>query len=305
MPRCCGNNTATLIQQASGIAIVGTGTVQDPYVIAADLDLAVADTTVFNLTLTGSGGLADPWTLSVAYASTAKLDDVPDVNAPAPSNAQVLGWDSATSKWTPRNPTTAAAGSVTTDVTLTGDGSGGDPLSVNTDPDGFLDGAAAGLGLSDEGKVSIIQHFGNVLARDSELTSPALNQVTMLDDHPGQQDYWTGSQWQPVTAGIDRDFDTQFLSFSGGYVAGTPVTMVTKNLNFTTDSNGLFEALSVSDVAGYAGVVICLIQERGSIPFKAMVQTTVDHVNGKCYRVDTGEVYANQALQAMILAILY
>src|SRR5690349_7515228 len=114
MPRCCGGNSCACLIESSGtqISVTGSGAAGDPYIIHGGVDLEVVDTSTFNLTLTGTGVTSSPWALQVDYSSTAKLDDIPDVQAGSPTNGQVLGWDTALGKWTPRAPTTAAAGAV-------------------------------------------------------------------------------------------------------------------------------------------------------------------------------------------------
>src|SRR5215510_10072197 len=169
MARCCGGATCACLIQTSGtqVSITGSGQPGDPYVIHGGVALQVADTSVFDLQLTGNGSTASPWVLSANFASTAKLDDLPDVNAPTPTNGQVLGWDAPSSRWTARPPTTAAAGSVTTDTALVGDGSAGAPLGVNEDPAGYLATRSTGLGLSDPGLNRIVRHYPNTTARAS------------------------------------------------------------------------------------------------------------------------------------------
>jgi len=306
MARCCGGATCgCLIQGANHVLITGIGTSQDPFVVSGDVDLEVADNSVFNLSLGGTGTVASPWTLQVGFATTAKLDDLPDVNAPAPTNTQVLGWDSATSKWTPRAPTTAASGSVQHDTSMTGDGSGGSPLAIVEDPDGFLQTVAAGLGLTPTGRTSLIRRFGTAVARDASVDTPVLNSVTMLDTNPGQQDYWTGTQWLPVTNGVARDFGAAMFQLSGPYVTGTKVTLVTRNINVTTSATGQFDVLSSTDLAGKAGVLVCHFQETGLVPFKAMLFNNVDHISAIAYRLDDGTAYGSQAITGQVTAYIY
>jgi len=305
MARCCGGSNGVLIQAADHITIVGTGSAQDPYVIAGDVDLEVSDNTTFNLTLGGAGTAASPWTLSVGFASTAKLDDLPDVNAPAPTNAQVLGWDSATSKWTARAPTTAASGSVVHDTSLTGDGSGGTPLAVAEDPAGFLDTGASGIKLTDEGKQSLVRRYGNDAARSADPLAPDLNSVTMLDDNPGQMDYWNGVDWFPVTNGVNRDFGTEMLALSGSYVTDSPITIITRLVTTVTGADGSFDVLTSTDLAGAAGVLTCHFQETGAVPYKAMIFGLIDHIGAVAYRLDDGTAYASQSITGVVTAYIY
>lgn len=306
MPRCCQGGTCTcLLQVGDRLTITGVGSAQDPYLIGLDLDLEVADSAVFNLTLSGSGTTASPWLLTLAFASTAKLDDLPDVNASAPTNGQVLGWDTSTSTWTPRAPTTAASGSVLHDTALSGDGSAGTPLAINEDPNGYLVTGAGGLGLSDTAKTLMNRRYGNAALRTADTITPVLNAVTMLDDHPGQMDYWTGSQWLPVNNGVKRTIGTEFLALSGAYVAGLPVTMITKTITVTTDAVGQFDVLTTTDLAGAAGVLTVHLQEAGAVGYKAIPFGNIDHVSALAYRLDDGTLLTSQNITAMVIAYIY
>src|SRR5262245_43651763 len=112
MPNCCGGaSCACKLAAGSGISITGSGTPADPFLITASNVLTPVDNSTFDVNITPVVvGANTEYRLEVKYASTAKLDDIPDVNTPAPTNGQVLGWDSATSKWTPRAPTPPAPG---------------------------------------------------------------------------------------------------------------------------------------------------------------------------------------------------
>lgn len=306
MPRCCGGATCgCLIQAADKISLVGSGSAQDPFVISADVDLEVSDNTTFNLSLGGTGTTGSPWVLTLGYASTAKLDDIPDVNAPAPTNGQVMGWDSATSKWTPRAPTTAASGSVVNDTSLNGDGSGGSPLSVAEDPDGYIETTLDGIGLTDEAKLSLNRRFGNDAARGADSLVPVLNAVTMLDSNPGQMDFWNGSAWIPVTNGIRRDMGPEMLALSGSYVDGTPITIITRQVSVTTDATGYFDVVGAADLVSASGVLVCHFQETGTVPFKAMIYPSIDHIGGTAYRLDDGTPYATQVITGVVTAYIY
>lgn len=306
MPRCCqGGTCACLLMVGDRLSVTGVGSAQDPYLIGLDLDLEVVDSTVFNLSLSGAGTTASPWLLALAFASTAKLDDLPDVNASAPTNAQVLGWDSATSTWTPRAPTTAASGSVQHDTSMSGDGSGGTPLVINEDPNGYLVTAATGLGFSDAAKTLINRRYGTSALRALDPITPQLNSVTMLDTAPGQMDYWTGSQWLPVHNGVKRTFGTEFLALSGPYVAGLPVTLFTKTVTVTTDAVGQFDILTTVDLAGAAGVLTCHVQEAGAVAYKAVAFGNIDHVSGIAYRLDDGTPLTSQNITAIVTGYIY
>lgn len=306
MPRCCAGSTcACSVQPGTHITIVGTGTAQDPFIIGADIALEVVSNSVFTMSMTGTGTDISPWELQVSYAPTAKLDDIPDVNAPAPTNGHVLGWDSSTSKWTNRAPTTAASGSVLTDTSLTGDGSGGSHLSVNDDPDGFLTTTATGLGISDEGKNSMVLHYASDAVRALSGITPAINSLSVLDDSPGVTWYWTGTQWLPVTNGVSRDFGTdQLMAMSGPYTGGV-TTLVIRQISDVTGADGTFDVLSSVDLADAAGVLSCVFQETGNVPFKALLAPNVDSIQGTAYRLDDGTAYGSQAISGVVVSYIY
>lgn len=305
MARCCGGSAcACLIEAGAHIQIQGSGAPSDPFVVVGDTDLRVQDNLTFNLTLNGAGTAASPWTLVVAFASSAKLDDVPDVNAPAPVNGHVLGWDSSTSKWTSRAPTTAASGSVLHDASLTGDGSGGSVLAVNEDPNGYLATSVTGLGLSDVGKNRIIRHYADEPTRAVATPIPDLNAITMIDNHPGIQYYWTGTQWLPVTNAIAPSFGPAMLPLSGAYVDGTPAYLFTRTIDTTTDAVGNFDILSAATLGTAAGVLSVSYQETGSFPYKAMAYADVNRIAGTAYRLD-GSLYALAPITGMVTAFAY
>ena len=305
MARCCNGGSSTLIEVGDHLSITGTGQAQDPYVIGADIDLEVVDSTTFNLGITGTGTVADPWTLSLAFASTASIDDLPDVDTSAKANGKGLIWNTSTLKWEAQTVPTAAPGAISTDTSLSGDGSVGDPLEVTHDPDRYTSTDADGIGLTDDGITRLVLRFADAATRTALLTSPDLNQVTMLDDHPGQQDYWTGTLWKPVSNGIFRDFGPEFMALSGSYVDGLQVTLLTRTITAVTDSDGNFDLLDAADLSTAAGVLTCHFQEAGVVPFKAMMFANVDHVSATAYRVDDGTTLKNQAISGVVTAYIY
>lgn len=306
MARCCGGGTATKIVEGAGINVSGIGTSQDPFVIDADFGLSVTDTTTFDLTLSGSGTSASPYNLTVAFAATAKLDDLPDVVAPAPTNAQVLGWDSATSKWTPRAPTTAASGSVQHNTSLTGDGSAGTPLQVVPNSARYIENTASGIGINDSGVNRMLRKFATDAARTSASPVPELNSLSMLDTIPGRVDYWTGTTWQRLTSGYTLIVNNELLEMSGAYVAGGEIKVMVKQVSATTNALGEFDALDSTDLSGAGGVLFAHFQE-GSIGlgWAATVIGNVDRIVGTAYRLDNGQPLASQSITGTVWAYLY
>lgn len=304
MPSCCqGASCACKMTPGTGITITGTGTSQDPFIVTNDRGMAVTDTTVFNLTLSGSGTAASPWTLQVDFAATAKLTNIPDVNAVGPTNGQVLGWDSATSKWTPRAPTTAASGSVLHDTSLTGDGSVGTPLAVVIAAGRFIQ-SSGGIGMTDAGINQLVRRFVDATARVSASPVPVLNALSTLDSKPGEVDYWNGTAWGPILDSFDLVTGTEFLSLSGSY-SNQRLTYFQKQLAATTDPSGLFDMLTPADVAGRTGVLMVFFQETGSLAYKAVPFANTDRITATAFKLLDGSVFASQLISGTVFAWLY
>jgi hypothetical protein len=121
---------ACLLQAGAGIQITGSGTPQDPYLIAGtggvNNSVQVLDTATVDMVATGSGTPGDP--LQISANALVSLDELTDVEALAPTTGQVLAWDGT--KWAPANPASAPPGSVSSGFGLQGDGSGGSPLAI-------------------------------------------------------------------------------------------------------------------------------------------------------------------------------
>lgn len=312
MPSCCGSGAscACKVSPGTGIDVSGSGSAQDPFVITADINLIVDDNPRFNLTLTGNGSTATPWHLSVDYATTSKLDDVPDVNAPGPANGQVLGWDSSTSQWTPRAPTTAAAGSVLHGPALSGDGSAGTPLAVVPDTARLIQTSGSGVGLNDVGMNSVVRRYPDDVTRAATTPAPALNSLSMLDSNPGRIDYWDGTQWTPLQGRSDTAIvGGDFLSLSGDYNGSQRLTHYLKQVALVSDASGNVDVLDISDLGGRGGVIACMFQETRPAPptsaFKAMLYPNTDRVSAIIFSVVDGTVMPGVAVTGMVDAWLY
>lgn len=308
MARCCqGSTCSCVLAEGAGITITGDGSSQNPFEISSSAGgIEVLDNSVFNLILTGDGSGGNPFTLSVEFAATAGLDDLPDVNAPAPTNGQVLAWDSSTSRWVAAAPTTAPTGAVTTDTSLTGDGSIGDPLEVQEDPDRFLTTTVDGLGLSDEAINNTVRHYADAAARTADPIAPADNTLSMLDTEPGVTYYWDGAAWvvaQPYPMVV---IDGAFLELSGPYVDGMPLTHVIKQVFETTDGSGIFEVLSATDLTGAAGVLSCQYTSTGTLSIGVVLES-VDglSVSGHAWHLTNGTAWPAQAVTGIVDAWLY
>jgi hypothetical protein len=135
---CCDQTTCScLIVGGDGIAVSGSGTLTNPYVITADLpdfaqSLTVRDTTSVNLTLTGSGQVEDPFVLQAN--ATLRLTALADVDDPegGPDVGDVPVWVGvgADGHWEFDIPPVAPAGAVNATGGIAGIGSVGSPLLV-------------------------------------------------------------------------------------------------------------------------------------------------------------------------------
>jgi hypothetical protein len=315
MPRCCGGASCSCVIQGdeSHIHVAGTGSPEDPFVILGDIDVTVADTPVINMTLTGNGTTTTPWVISATFAASASLNDLPDVTSAAATNGQVLGWDQSLGQWTPRAPTTAAAGTVTHDTSLAGDGSAGAALQVNEDPARMLGTTGAGLGLSDTGMNAVVRKFADATARGSAAPAPVLNALSMVATVPGQIDYWTGSAWSPAGAiGLDMT-GQEFFPLSGPYTGAQRVTLMVRQVDQITDANGQFDAIPAADLAAKAGVLTATVQpvaadpDSIATPFTVILapDTSTTAIKGVAYRLDDGQVLPLSSVQCTVLALTY
>lgn len=305
---CCGGGTCSCritTPEDSRFIIAGSGQPSDPFVLDIELVVEGGDNTTFDTSITGSGSTADPFVISTAYAASARLDDLPDVNVPSPSNGQVLAWNTASGRWVASAPTTAPTGAVQHGTSLSGDGSAGSPLNVATDSAHLMASWPAGVGLSDAGMTSVTRHFIDAAARTAGLPTPTLNALSMLDTAPGVVDFWNGIAWQMLPNQTRWNNIGQFMQLSGPWTAGLAPTVLVRQVSTTTDGAGLFDVLSTTDLSGFSGVLTVAFQETGSVAWKCMVNPGTGKVVGTAYRMTDGSVFAGQPITGTVQAILY
>jgi hypothetical protein len=304
---CCHGSTCSCVISATGrISVDGSGQPNDPFVLDMEADFASVSNISFNTIADGSGTAADPWTIETQYASSSKLDHIPDVNAPTPANGQVLSWDTATARWIPRAPTTAPTGAVLHNTSLSGDGSAGNPLAVVPSTARLIGSFPAGIGLSDDGMSSVVQHFTDDADRTATLPTPTINTLSMLDSEPGILNYWTGTVWSLLpnqTTWVASG--GELLQLSGGYTDGLSATVMIVQISTTTDTNGVFDVLTTLDLTGMSGVLAVNLQETGSLGWKAVVYPESNRIQAKAFWLTDGSPMSGSPVTATVQAILY
>lgn len=181
---CCGNSGCScIIDAGAGVAVTGSGTPTDPYVIAStvtDLSgfLQVIDTESVNLQLTGTGTLEDP--LQLRAISTLKMTDLKDVSDPG--GGPVVGespvWTGSGSDghWEFKIPPPSPAGATNVGPGLGGVGSVGDPVVVEYSGV-WGSGPLAGLGGdSTIGLAVYVDSAGKIRAQP--VSAPAWTSIT-------------------------------------------------------------------------------------------------------------------------------
>lgn len=185
----CQDCGEVLLVGGDGITVAGSGAASNPFKITAVLRdlrnaLGVRDTDTVNLSLLGSGTLADPFSLRAN--ATLALTDLADVSDPSggPAVGEVPVWVGvgAAGHFEFRTPPPAPAGAVNVGPGLAGDGTTIAPLAVN--PSGVWGvGALAGRGAdSTIGGIIYVDSTGKVR------TNPTVSTVT-----------WTAVTDKPLT----------------------------------------------------------------------------------------------------------
>lgn len=303
---CCGGNTCScqMIGQG-GIVIEGSGLPSDPFIIDAATYHTDSNNGQFLTTAVGVGSAADPYAIEVEYAPQARLDDIPNVDTPSPSNGQVLTWDSSTNHWVASPPAVAPVGAVNHDTSLTGDGSAVTPLGVVPHQARYIGVSPSGVGLNDSGMIAVVHHFTNDAARFGSIPFPTANMLSMLDTDPGIVFYWNGTTWTRPPNQTGWTASEALLELSGPYAAGIPITMGVFQVDTTTDASGNFDVLGALDLTGRSGVLSVQVQETGAVAWKAMVFDDVTKVSATAYRLTDGSVMAGTPVTATVNAILY
>lgn len=115
-----------MVVGAGSISVTGSGSGASPYVISGGGALSVTDTPTVDLTLTGTGSSGSPYAL--AATATVSMEDIVDLDTSSVVAGHVPSFNGTS--WVTIPAPSAAPGAIVHDSTLTGDGSGGNPLKV-------------------------------------------------------------------------------------------------------------------------------------------------------------------------------
>lgn len=129
---CSGSTCSCKLQEGNGIAISGSGSTTDPYVIDATGNIEgtvrFISTPTVEFNVTGQGSSASPFQVQAnAVVDMAELADVQDPTGP--QEGEVPVW--TTDHWEFKTPASAPPGAVNVGQGLTGDGSAGAPLTAS------------------------------------------------------------------------------------------------------------------------------------------------------------------------------
>jgi hypothetical protein len=139
---CSGASCSCLITGQGGVTVVGAGSINNPYIITADVEVGVQDTSTINMTKTGDGSDANPFIFQAD--ATLDLNALTDVDTTGATTGQVLAKQADGSyKFVPA--TTAAVGAISVGNGLQGDGSAGNALRLLLAPNSGLSVDGTGL----------------------------------------------------------------------------------------------------------------------------------------------------------------
>lgn len=132
----CDQGCSCIVRVGDGLAIKGSGSPTNPYVISLEDSLQggliVQDTETVNMSLYGSGIPSDPYVISAT--SSIKLTQLADVSDPqgAPNAGDVPVWvtTGAVGHWEFQPPPANPPGAVNVSTGIAGDGSAGAPIRV-------------------------------------------------------------------------------------------------------------------------------------------------------------------------------
>jgi len=157
----CTDSCSCVILAGPNVAVTGTGTQANPYVVSAEslrTLIEVGDSPSLDLTLTGDGTDVDPYVISGVV--TIALQGLSDVESGTPDTGDVPTWDGT--QWT-YSPPSVPPGQVTAGDGLAGDGSIPNPLRVRTS--GEWGTAPLDTGNQDDGLLVYLDSTGALRAQ--------------------------------------------------------------------------------------------------------------------------------------------
>jgi hypothetical protein len=119
-----------LIVGEGSITVTGSGSGASPYVITGGGELSVLDSDTVDLTLTGDGSTGTPYVLSAD--AVVEMEELTNFDPTGGSPGDVVALNPAGDGYVLQPPSTATPGALVTGAGLSGDGSGGDPLRVDS-----------------------------------------------------------------------------------------------------------------------------------------------------------------------------
>lgn len=230
---CSGGSCSCLVTGSGAVTVTGTGSVNSPYIVSADLNLQVTDTSTIDLAITGDGSVASPWTISAG--ALISLDELTDVDTTSATTGQVLA-KQADGQWRGVAATTAPTGAITLSSTggLQGDGSGGNPLSIKLPGSSGLILDATGLRMSGGGAWTT---FTPTLTGTT--TNPAIGNGSLTGAY--------SQQGKNVSVNIDVVIGSTTTRGVGAWLFALPVTPLASRWH------SLSVSIVASGVADYVG----------------------------------------------------
>lgn len=313
--KCCGGSgcsckvvSAVASDGNLNVRVTGAGSATVPItIVGAGID--VADTTSIDLTISYDAGI-NQYTLQAGFAATSSIDNLGNVNAPAPTSGQVLSWNSGSSKWVAAAPTVAPTGAVNHDSSLSGDGSGGVPLVVRHSSVGGTTTRVDGIGLNDATLNSIVRTYADASGRSSDPLPPDLNTLSVLDDTPGQVDYWDGSAWQPLIL-FTGETGVALFEQSGAYPQNSPTFAHNVLISDTTDGDGRVTLLDSgsSPFSTAAGILDYSLNLESGYPYVVCYDMSLGNLDAILYVFSIADSAfipaASVAVEGKLRAILY
>lgn len=134
MARCgCSGTSCSCLVQAdpdSSITVTGSGSGGSPYVIGGGGVVTVVDSDTIDFDISGDGSTGSPY--AITGDATVDVEDLANLDTTGVGTGDVIAYDGTA--WITIPAPSATPGLIATDATLSGDGSGGDPLGIEPQP---------------------------------------------------------------------------------------------------------------------------------------------------------------------------